>query len=83
MTLGLISFCQSEHTYVSNSLNVEIVLLGSSGRIFQYLYCKQSSSVSLSSFQICVGKLEDGETYLKLSSGKKRGLVPADSIEEI
>ncbi|XP_030264746.1 SH3 and cysteine-rich domain-containing protein 2-like isoform X1 [Sparus aurata] len=33
--------------------------------------------------QICVGKLEDGETYLKLSSGKKRGLVPADSIEEI
>ncbi|TWW70245.1 SH3 and cysteine-rich domain-containing protein 2 24b2/STAC2 [Takifugu flavidus] len=32
---------------------------------------------------ICVGKLEDGETFLKLSSGKKRGLVPADSIEEI
>ncbi|GAA6217972.1 SH3 and cysteine-rich domain-containing protein 2-like isoform X1 [Lates japonicus] len=33
--------------------------------------------------QICVGKREDGELYLKLSSGKKRGLVPADSIEEI
>ncbi|XP_045897767.1 SH3 and cysteine-rich domain-containing protein 2-like [Micropterus dolomieu] len=33
--------------------------------------------------QICVGKLEDGEMFLKLSSGKKRGLVPADSIEEI
>uniref|UniRef100_A0A3Q3BEB4 SH3 and cysteine-rich domain-containing protein 2 n=1 Tax=Kryptolebias marmoratus TaxID=37003 RepID=A0A3Q3BEB4_KRYMA len=33
--------------------------------------------------QICVGKREDGETFLKLSSGKKRGLVPADSIEEI
>lgn len=33
--------------------------------------------------QICVGKREDGEVYLKLSSGKKRGLVPADSIEEI
>ncbi|XP_029014691.1 SH3 and cysteine-rich domain-containing protein 2-like isoform X2 [Betta splendens] len=33
--------------------------------------------------QICVGKRDDGETYLKLSSGKKRGLVPADSIEEI
>ncbi|XP_071401805.1 SH3 and cysteine-rich domain-containing protein 2-like [Centroberyx affinis] len=33
--------------------------------------------------QICVGKREDGEDYLKLSSGKKRGLVPADSIEEI
>lgn len=39
--------------------------------------------VSLSSPQICVGKLEDGEVFLKLSSGKKRGLVPADSIEEI
>uniref|UniRef100_A0A3Q3J1I5 SH3 and cysteine rich domain 2 n=1 Tax=Monopterus albus TaxID=43700 RepID=A0A3Q3J1I5_MONAL len=33
--------------------------------------------------QICVGKREDGEMFLKLSSGKKRGLVPADSIEEI
>ncbi|XP_013877273.1 SH3 and cysteine-rich domain-containing protein 2 [Austrofundulus limnaeus] len=33
--------------------------------------------------QICVGKREDGERFLKLSSGKKRGLVPADSIEEI
>ncbi|XP_026181371.1 SH3 and cysteine-rich domain-containing protein 2 [Mastacembelus armatus] len=33
--------------------------------------------------QICVGKREDGELFLKLSSGKKRGLVPADSIEEI
>uniref|UniRef100_A0A8C5D4P7 SH3 and cysteine-rich domain-containing protein 2 n=1 Tax=Gouania willdenowi TaxID=441366 RepID=A0A8C5D4P7_GOUWI len=33
--------------------------------------------------QICVGKHEDGEMFLKLSSGKKRGLVPADSIEEI
>ncbi|XP_055008846.1 SH3 and cysteine-rich domain-containing protein 2 [Boleophthalmus pectinirostris] len=33
--------------------------------------------------QICVGKREDGEVFLKLSSGKKRGLVAADSIEEI
>ncbi|XP_056263193.1 SH3 and cysteine-rich domain-containing protein 2-like isoform X2 [Pseudoliparis swirei] len=33
--------------------------------------------------QICVGKQDDGEVFLKLSSGKKRGLVPADSIEEI
>lgn len=38
---------------------------------------------ALCSPQICVGKLEDGEMFLKLSSGKKRGLVPADSIEEI
>lgn len=35
------------------------------------------------SFQICVGKRDDGEVFVKLSSGKKRGLVPADSIEEI
>ncbi|XP_029293480.1 SH3 and cysteine-rich domain-containing protein 2-like isoform X1 [Cottoperca gobio] len=33
--------------------------------------------------QICVGKREDGDVFLKLSSGKKRGLVPADSIDEI
>uniref|UniRef100_A0A3Q2XIJ8 SH3 and cysteine-rich domain-containing protein 2 n=1 Tax=Hippocampus comes TaxID=109280 RepID=A0A3Q2XIJ8_HIPCM len=33
--------------------------------------------------QICVGKCEDGDTLVKLSSGKKRGLVPAHSIEEI
>ncbi|XP_070294181.1 SH3 and cysteine-rich domain-containing protein 2-like [Salvelinus sp. IW2-2015] len=33
--------------------------------------------------QICVGKSEDSEGFLKLSSGKKRGLVPAKSIEEI
>ncbi|XP_057673543.1 SH3 and cysteine-rich domain-containing protein 2-like [Corythoichthys intestinalis] len=33
--------------------------------------------------QICVGKCDDGETLVKLSSGKKRGLVPAHSIEEI
>uniref|UniRef100_A0A3Q3IXL8 SH3 and cysteine rich domain 2 n=1 Tax=Monopterus albus TaxID=43700 RepID=A0A3Q3IXL8_MONAL len=40
-------------------------------------------SVSVLCPQICVGKREDGEMFLKLSSGKKRGLVPADSIEEI
>lgn len=33
--------------------------------------------------QICVGKREDGEMFVKLSSGKKRGLVAAESIEEI
>ncbi|XP_046894810.1 SH3 and cysteine-rich domain-containing protein 2-like [Hypomesus transpacificus] len=33
--------------------------------------------------QICVGKREDSEGFLRLSSGKKRGLVPAESIEEI
>ncbi|KAG7279110.1 hypothetical protein CRUP_004053 [Coryphaenoides rupestris] len=33
--------------------------------------------------QICVGKQENSEGYMRLSSGKKRGLVPADSMEEI
>uniref|UniRef100_A0A8C6WZ76 SH3 and cysteine-rich domain-containing protein 2 n=1 Tax=Neogobius melanostomus TaxID=47308 RepID=A0A8C6WZ76_9GOBI len=33
--------------------------------------------------QICVGKRDDGEVFVKLSSGKKRGLVAAQSIEEI
>ncbi|XP_067267096.1 SH3 and cysteine-rich domain-containing protein 2-like [Chanodichthys erythropterus] len=33
--------------------------------------------------QICVGKNEDTDGFLKLSSGKKRGLVPTDSLEEV
>ncbi|XP_018620244.1 SH3 and cysteine-rich domain-containing protein 2-like isoform X1 [Scleropages formosus] len=34
--------------------------------------------------QICVGKSEeDSSGFLKVSSGKKRGLVPCDSLEEI
>lgn len=33
--------------------------------------------------QICVGKRDDGEVFVKLTSGRKRGLVAADSIEEI
>ncbi|XP_063073451.1 SH3 and cysteine-rich domain-containing protein 2-like [Engraulis encrasicolus] len=33
--------------------------------------------------QICVGKCEDSAGFLKLSSGKKRGLVAANSLEEI
>lgn len=49
----------------------------------EYLLDIPLSGATLCSPQICVGKLEDGETFLKLSSGKKRGLVPADSIEEI
>lgn len=38
---------------------------------------------SASSPQIFVGKGEDREGFLKVSSGKKRGLVPTDSLEEI
>ncbi|XP_030649828.1 SH3 and cysteine-rich domain-containing protein 2-like [Chanos chanos] len=33
--------------------------------------------------QICVGKNEDSNGFLRLTSGKKRGLVPTDSLEEI
>lgn len=33
--------------------------------------------------QICVGKSEDTDGFLKLSSGKKKGLVPGHSLEEI
>ncbi|KAM6966333.1 SH3 and cysteine-rich domain-containing protein 2-like [Tautogolabrus adspersus] len=44
---------------------------------------RERGHMAVKESQICVGKLEDGEVFLKLSSGKKRGLVPADSIEEI
>uniref|UniRef100_A0A3B3UXG7 SH3 and cysteine rich domain 2 n=1 Tax=Poecilia latipinna TaxID=48699 RepID=A0A3B3UXG7_9TELE len=44
---------------------------------------REKGHMAVRESQICVGKREDGETFLKLSSGKKRGLVPADSIEEI
>ncbi|XP_075894661.1 SH3 and cysteine-rich domain-containing protein 2-like isoform X3 [Nelusetta ayraudi] len=44
---------------------------------------RERGHMAVKESQICVGKLEDGELFLKLSSGKKRGLVPADSIEEI
>ncbi|MEQ2229650.1 SH3 and cysteine-rich domain-containing protein 2, partial [Ilyodon furcidens] len=44
---------------------------------------REKGHMAVRESQICVGKREDGEMFLKLSSGKKRGLVPADSIEEI
>ncbi|KAM9393212.1 SH3 and cysteine-rich domain-containing protein 2-like [Pholidichthys leucotaenia] len=44
---------------------------------------RQRGHMAVRESQICVGKREDGEVFLKLSSGKKRGLVPADSVEEI
>ncbi|XP_061567439.1 SH3 and cysteine-rich domain-containing protein 2-like isoform X2 [Cololabis saira] len=52
------------------------VVQGQSGRL-------ERGHMAVKESQICVGKREDGEEFLKLSSGKKRGLVPADSIEEI
>ncbi|RXM34748.1 F-box/LRR-repeat protein 20 [Acipenser ruthenus] len=39
--------------------------------------------MSVKECQICVGKGEDREGFLKVSSGKKRGLVPTDLLEEI
>ncbi|KAM6904621.1 SH3 and cysteine-rich domain-containing protein 2-like [Xenentodon cancila] len=44
---------------------------------------RERGHMAVKESQICVGKREDGEVFLKLSSGKKRGLVPAESIEEI
>lgn len=44
---------------------------------------REKGHMAVKESQICVGKREDGELFLKLSSGRKRGLVPADSIEEI
>uniref|UniRef100_A0A3B5MLP4 SH3 and cysteine-rich domain-containing protein 2 n=1 Tax=Xiphophorus couchianus TaxID=32473 RepID=A0A3B5MLP4_9TELE len=44
---------------------------------------REKGHMAVRESQICVGKREDGDIFLKLSSGKKRGLVPADSIEEI
>ncbi|KAF3699911.1 SH3 and cysteine-rich domain-containing protein 2 [Channa argus] len=52
------------------------VIQGTSGN-------RERGHMAVRESQICVGKREDGEMYLKLSSGKKKGLVPADSIEEI
>ncbi|KAK2833156.1 hypothetical protein Q5P01_017045 [Channa striata] len=52
------------------------VIQGTSGN-------RERGHMAVRESQICVGKRDEGETYLKLSSGKKKGLVPADSIEEI
>ncbi|KAG7459719.1 hypothetical protein MATL_G00213780 [Megalops atlanticus] len=44
---------------------------------------KEMGHMTVKESQICVGKNEDSSGFLKLSSGKKRGLVPCDSLEEI
>ncbi|KAG9337592.1 hypothetical protein JZ751_028443 [Albula glossodonta] len=38
---------------------------------------RETGHMAVKESQICVGKKEDGNDYLKLSSGKKRGLVPS------
>ncbi|MCI4391723.1 hypothetical protein PGIGA_G00137800 [Pangasianodon gigas] len=44
---------------------------------------RQMGHMAVKEDQICVGKKEDSEGYVKLCSGKKRGLVPTHSLEEI
>ncbi|XP_041087361.1 SH3 and cysteine-rich domain-containing protein 2-like isoform X2 [Polyodon spathula] len=44
---------------------------------------RELGQMSVKECQICVGKGEDSEGFLKVSSGKKRGLVPTDLLEEI
>ncbi|XP_051530481.1 SH3 and cysteine-rich domain-containing protein 2-like [Myxocyprinus asiaticus] len=44
---------------------------------------KDKGQMTVKGFQICVGKGEETDGFLKLSSGKKRGLVPTRFLEEI
>ncbi|KAM9112783.1 SH3 and cysteine-rich domain-containing protein 2 isoform 2-T2 [Pangshura tecta] len=46
---------------------------------------KEQGQMSLKESQICVGvgKSKENEGFLKVTSGKKRGLVPADALTEI
>ncbi|KAF4073540.1 hypothetical protein AMELA_G00244370 [Ameiurus melas] len=44
---------------------------------------RQMGHMTVKEDQICVGKKEDSDGYVKLCSGKKRGLVPTHSLEEI
>ncbi|XP_061088390.1 SH3 and cysteine-rich domain-containing protein 2-like [Conger conger] len=45
--------------------------------------CREKGQMTVKASQICVGKNEDNDGFLKLTSGKKRGLVPNESLEEI
>lgn len=48
--------------------------------------CRQcQSQLVVSSAQICVGvgRSKDADGFIRVSSGKKRGLVPADALTEI
>ncbi|XP_076864406.1 SH3 and cysteine-rich domain-containing protein 2-like isoform X2 [Brachyhypopomus gauderio] len=44
---------------------------------------RQLGHMAVKEDQICVGKKEENEGFLKLCSGRKRGLVPTLSLEEI
>ncbi|KAJ6660696.1 hypothetical protein lerEdw1_017693 [Lerista edwardsae] len=44
---------------------------------------KEQGQLSLKENQICVGVGKENEVFIKVTSGKKRGLVPADILTEI
>ncbi|XP_066485202.1 SH3 and cysteine-rich domain-containing protein 2 isoform X2 [Tiliqua scincoides] len=44
---------------------------------------KEQGQLSLKENQICVGVGKTNEVFIKVTSGKKRGLVPADTLTEI
>ncbi|XP_043910996.1 SH3 and cysteine-rich domain-containing protein 2 [Protopterus annectens] len=44
---------------------------------------REQGHMTVKEFQICVGKGEETNGFIKVSSGKKRGLVPADALAEI
>ncbi|KAJ8414309.1 hypothetical protein AAFF_G00051790 [Aldrovandia affinis] len=48
-----------------------------------FLGSREKGQMTVKASQICVGKNEASDGFLKLSSGKKRGLVPHESLEEI
>lgn len=48
-----------------------------------YYGSREKGQMTVKELQICVGKAEETDGYLKLTSGKKRGLVPLQCLEEI
>ncbi|XP_067824906.1 SH3 and cysteine-rich domain-containing protein 2-like [Heptranchias perlo] len=44
---------------------------------------KEQGQLALKELQICVGRGEETNGFIKVCSGKKRGLVPVDILEEI
>ncbi|XP_017339966.1 SH3 and cysteine-rich domain-containing protein 2 isoform X1 [Ictalurus punctatus] len=44
---------------------------------------REKGQMTIKELQICVGKAEETDGFYKLTSGKKRGLVPSGCVEEI
>ncbi|XP_038628611.1 SH3 and cysteine-rich domain-containing protein [Tachyglossus aculeatus] len=45
--------------------------------------CKEQGQITLKENQICVTSEEESDGFIRVSSGKKRGLVPLDVLENI